>query len=60
VRCICDVAKAVGKRTIAEFVETSAVAVLLQELGVDYIQGYFVHVPAPMEEILVSEIDARS
>ncbi|NPT56839.1 EAL domain-containing protein [Paraburkholderia elongata] len=60
VRCICDVAKAVGKRTIAEFVETSAVAALLQDLGVDYIQGYFVHVPAPMEEILVSEIDARS
>jgi EAL domain-containing protein (putative c-di-GMP-specific phosphodiesterase class I) len=53
VRCICDVAKAVGKRTIAEFVETSAVANLLRDMGVHYIQGFFVHVPAPMEEVLV-------
>ncbi|WP_158515324.1 EAL domain-containing protein [Paraburkholderia phytofirmans] len=60
VRCICDVAKAVGKRTIAEFVETSAVAALLRNMGVDYIQGYFVHAPAPMEEVLVHGFDARS
>jgi diguanylate cyclase (GGDEF)-like protein len=53
VRCICDVAQAVGKRTIAEFVETSTVARLLQEMGVDYIQGYCVHVPAPMEAVLL-------
>ena len=59
VRCICDVAKAVGKQTIAEFVETSAVAALLRDMGVNYIQGYFVHVPAPMEEVLVRGIDAR-
>ena len=59
VRCICEVAKAVGKRTIAEFVETSVVAGLLRDMGVDYIQGYFVHRPAPMEEVLVRGADAR-
>lgn len=58
VRCICDVAKAVGKQTIAEFVETSSVAALLREMGVDYIQGYFVHSPAPMAEVLVRGSDA--
>jgi diguanylate cyclase (GGDEF)-like protein/PAS domain S-box-containing protein len=60
VRCICDVAKAVGKQTIAEFVESSAVAALLADIGVDHIQGYFVHVPAPMEEVLLRGTDPRS
>ncbi|MGF7000521.1 EAL domain-containing protein [Paraburkholderia sp. GAS32] len=60
VRCICDVAKAVGKQTIAEFVETSDVAALLRDIGVDYIQGYYIHRPAPMEEVLVPEADTRS
>ncbi|MCX4175478.1 MULTISPECIES: EAL domain-containing protein [Paraburkholderia] len=60
VRCICDVAKAVGKQTIAEFVETAAVAALLRDMGADYIQGYFVHVPAPMEEVLLRGVDTRS
>ena len=35
VRCICEVAKAVGKRTVAEFVETSAVAEVLRDMGAD-------------------------
>jgi EAL domain-containing protein (putative c-di-GMP-specific phosphodiesterase class I) len=60
VRCICDVAKAVGKQTLAEFVESSAVAALLADIGVDHIQGYFVHVPAPMEEVLLRGTDPRS
>ncbi|SFU26354.1 PAS domain S-box-containing protein/diguanylate cyclase (GGDEF) domain-containing protein [Paraburkholderia aspalathi] len=54
VRCISDVANALGKRTVAEFVETSAVAALLRDMGIDYIQGYFVHVPAPMDEVLAA------
>ncbi|MGQ7935419.1 EAL domain-containing protein [Paraburkholderia sp. D1E] len=52
VRCISDVANALGKRTVAEFVETSAVAALLRDMGIDYIQGHFVHAPAPMDEVL--------
>lgn len=54
VRCISNIASALGKRTVAEFVGTSNVVDLLRDMGVDYIQGYFVHVPAPMEEVLMA------
>lgn len=40
VKSINDVAKAIGKRTVAEFVETQEISNELKELGVDYAQGY--------------------
>ncbi|MBA1246470.1 EAL domain-containing protein [Pseudomonas luteola] len=36
-----------GKRTIAEFAETSAIIEALKGLGVDYVQGYAVSHPQP-------------
>jgi diguanylate cyclase (GGDEF)-like protein/PAS domain S-box-containing protein len=36
-----------GSRTVAEFVENEATLLRLQELGVDYVQGYYVHRPEP-------------
>ncbi len=36
-----------GKRTIAEFAETSAIIEALKVLGVDYVQGYAVSHPQP-------------
>ncbi|WP_051710823.1 EAL domain-containing protein [Andreprevotia chitinilytica] len=36
-----------GKRTIAEFAENDAIIQQLQEIGVDYIQGYGIARPAP-------------
>jgi len=52
VRCFRDVAAAVGTRTIAEFVETAAVAALLHEIGIDYGQGYLYHRPEPIDAVL--------
>ncbi|MDX1635166.1 MAG: EAL domain-containing protein [Marinobacter sp.] len=40
VRSTCDVAREMGLKTVAEFVETDAIAQLLGELGVDYAQGF--------------------
>jgi len=34
-----------GKRTIAEFVETPPIQQALQEIGVDYAQGYLIERP---------------
>jgi EAL domain-containing protein (putative c-di-GMP-specific phosphodiesterase class I) len=51
VRCIGDIARATGKRTIAEFVETEAVERMLQEIGIDYAQGYLRHCPAPIANL---------
>lgn len=46
VKALVDVARGMGIRTIAEFVETSDCMDLLRRLGVDYVQGYFVGRPA--------------
>jgi diguanylate cyclase (GGDEF)-like protein/PAS domain S-box-containing protein len=51
VRCIRDVAKITGKKTIAEFVETEAVETLLREMEIDYAQGFLRHRPVAFDEI---------
>lgn len=52
VRCICEVAKVMGKKTIAEFVETEPVETLLRDIGVTFTQGYLRHRPEPLDLIL--------
>ena len=52
VRCFCDVAKVVGVKTIAEFVERQDVRDALREIGVDMAQGYLVHKPEPLASLL--------
>jgi EAL domain-containing protein (putative c-di-GMP-specific phosphodiesterase class I) len=48
VRAIVDVARGMGRRTIAEFVQDAPTLELLRELGVDYAQGYHVGRPRPL------------
>jgi diguanylate cyclase (GGDEF)-like protein/PAS domain S-box-containing protein len=48
IKAIVDVAHGLGKKTVAECVETAEIHTLLQELGVDMMQGYFLHKPAPL------------
>jgi EAL domain-containing protein (putative c-di-GMP-specific phosphodiesterase class I) len=48
VRCFVDVAKVVGLKTIAEFVENEAVLQHLAVLGVDFAQGFHIHRPGPL------------
>jgi diguanylate cyclase (GGDEF)-like protein/PAS domain S-box-containing protein len=47
VRAICEVAKALNKTTVAEFVEDEATLIALRDMGVDYMQGY--HIDRPMD-----------
>ncbi len=51
VRAITEVAKALGKQTVAEYVENQAVFDLLTDLGVDYAQGYYISPPLTVEKI---------
>ena len=57
VKSINEIAQAMGKRTIAECVETKGILdkLKLRELGVDYAQGYYVGRPRPIEEIRSTE-----
>ncbi len=45
VRSMHEVARAMGKRSVAEFVESEAVMHTLREIGVDYQQGYYLGKP---------------
>lgn len=45
VTSINQVAQVMGIETIAEWVETEATYDMLRELGVDYVQGYWLHRP---------------
>ena len=52
VRCFVDVAKTLGLSTVAEFVNSPEILDRVRELGIDYAQGYLLHKPAPMAEVL--------
>lgn len=53
VKSICEVSKTMNIKTIAEFVETYEILETLSEIGVDYVQGYFISRPTPLSsEIL--------
>jgi EAL domain-containing protein (putative c-di-GMP-specific phosphodiesterase class I) len=49
VEAIVRMSHALGKRVVAEGVETATQASLLGELGCDYLQGYFHAAPLPAE-----------
>jgi diguanylate cyclase (GGDEF)-like protein/PAS domain S-box-containing protein len=48
VKSIVDIARGMGMKTIAEFVEDGETAAMLREMGVDYSQGYFHGRPQPV------------
>lgn len=50
VKAMNEIAHALGKRTVAEFVEDEASLRLLAEFGVDYAQGYHLGRPTLMSE----------
>lgn len=47
VEVINHIGHVMGKRTIAEFVETPQIELALREIGVDYAQGYLIERPQP-------------
>ncbi|BCR04376.1 hypothetical protein DESUT3_14450 [Desulfuromonas versatilis] len=51
VRSISEVAKALKKKTIAEFVHSETVLNLVKGLGIDYAQGYHIGPPLPIGEL---------
>ena len=58
VKSIIQIAKALGKQTIAEYVEDGKTLTMLQELGVDYAQGF--HIGKPAETLLGKSMDSKA
>jgi len=54
VRSINDIGHVMGKKTIAEFVENKETLDMLREIGVDYIQGYGIDMPKPLDDFVNS------
>jgi diguanylate cyclase (GGDEF)-like protein/PAS domain S-box-containing protein len=51
VQAINNIGHVMGLKTIAECVENDAIAKLLEHIGVDYVQGYGVHRPEPLDQL---------
>jgi diguanylate cyclase (GGDEF)-like protein/PAS domain S-box-containing protein len=51
VKAIQEIARVMGKQTIAEFVENQAILKKLRTIGVDYVQGYGIGRPQPVERL---------
>ncbi|RPH44522.1 MAG: DUF1631 family protein [Burkholderiales bacterium] len=51
VRSMHEVARSLGMRTVAEYVETHEVLEILRTLGIDYAQGWAIHAAGRMDEL---------
>ena len=54
VRCFAAVAQVVGVKTVAEFVDRAEVLERVREIGIDFVQGYYLHKPEAIEIVLES------
>ncbi len=53
ISAVVQIARGMGKLTIAEFVENQETVDILTHLGVDYAQGYYLSRPEPLENHLL-------
>ena len=51
VKSICDIVNMMDKQTTAEYVETAESLKVLQDIGVDFVQGFHLGTPAPLERL---------
>lgn len=51
IKSINELGHAMGKKTIAEFVENEDILARLHEIGVDYAQGYGIEKPIPISQL---------
>jgi len=59
VKSLIQVVKALGKKSVAEFVENSQILEILEGFGVDLVQGYHIGKPLPVEQ-LTDSMDVSS
>lgn len=52
VEAICQIARTMGLQSIAEYVGDEATVEVLRRTGVDYVQGFHIGKPVPVEDIL--------
>lgn len=60
VKSMNEISHAIGKKTVAEFVENERSLALLREMGVDYVQGYHIGKPLVVDMQLSHAVIARA
>ncbi len=55
VKSMIQVIQALGKKAVAEYVENEAILEILKDMGVDFVQGYHIGHPLPVEKILLQK-----
>jgi EAL domain-containing protein (putative c-di-GMP-specific phosphodiesterase class I) len=55
VASICHLARMKNMLVVAEYVENEAIRDAAMALGIDYLQGYFIGKPEPMDNLLVAQ-----
>ena len=53
VKSICEVAHFMNKKVIAEYVEGEEILEKLKQIGVDFVQGYYIEQPKELKELFV-------
>lgn len=56
VKSMIQVIQALGKKAVAEFVENEAILEILKNMGVDFVQGYHIGHPMPVEQLLPGRV----
>ena len=59
VKSIIQIGQSMGLETIAEYVENKAILELLRDLGIDFVQGYEIAKPVPIEDIKLFDIKQK-
>ena len=52
VLCFVDVARLTGVQTVAECVDREEVLERVRQIGIDHAQGFLVHEPVPIDDVL--------
>lgn len=56
VKAMIQVIQALGKKAVAEYVENEAILDILKSMGVDFVQGYHIGHPLPIEQLFTPPI----
>jgi diguanylate cyclase (GGDEF)-like protein len=55
VKAVTDIAKAYGRKTVAECIENKEISDIVREIGVDYGQGYYYSKAFPISKLKITE-----
>lgn len=56
VKSMNEIAHSLGLKTIAEYVENEQILEILRRIGVDYAQGFGIHKPMPLTELVFKDL----